>query len=256
MHVHVPLDACRQVARQRVKDRSASGELFVDDLDSDVRPVCREVGEGEALDLAALQAARFKIESLLSSDIRRPQVDPTEGRASVVLYRAVSESGADVAALDDPGFWRYVSLACLWNFVVWREPSFRPKQASLDEPASSRGTYEQYVDGRNYFNCVATRMYLRVKCLGGLEHCDLAWAVTDGTDFWRSHILRVKAGEHPAFVRAIVRRQADAATRLDTDPLREFAKQLNRSLVNVVPAMLDEDAADRFVDELWARQLQ
>ena len=242
--------------RQRVRARSDSGERFIDDLASDVRPASKEVGEGEALDMTALEAARYEIESLLPTDGTRHDVDRTEGRASVMLYRAVEGSGADVTALDDPGFWRHVSLAYLWNFAVWREPSFRPKQASLDEPASLRGTYEQYVDGRNYFNCVATRMYLRVKCLGGLAHGDLAWAVTKGTDFWRSHILRVKAGEHPALVRAIVRRQADTATRLDTDPLREFAKQLNRSLVNVVPAMLDEDAADAMVDELWARQLQ
>ena len=256
MHLHVPLDACRQVARQRVRDRSDSDDRSIDDLDSDTRPACKEVGEGQAVDMTALEAARATIEGLLPSDGTRHDVDRTEGRASVVLYRAVSDSGADVTALDDPGFWRYVSLAHLWNFAVWREPAFRPKQVSLDEPGPPKGTYEQYVDGRNFFNCVATRMYLRVKCLGGLDHGDLAWAVTKGTDFWRSHILRVKAGEHPAFVRAIVRRQADPATRLDTKPLREFAKQLNRSLVNVVPAMLNEDAADAMVEQLWARQLQ
>lgn len=256
MHLHVSLDACHQVARQRVRDLSDSGERFIDDLELDVRPACKEVGEGEAVDMTALEAARSEIETLLPTDGTRRDFDRTEGRASVVLYRAVSDSGADVIALDDPGFWRYVSLAHLWNFAVWREPAFRPNQASLDEPGPSKGRYEQYVDGRNFFNCVATRMYLRVKCLGGLEHGDLAWAVTKGTDFWRSHILRVKAGEHPAVVRAIVRRQADPATRLDTNPLREFAKQLNRSLVNVVPAMLNEDAANGMVDELWARQLQ
>ena len=256
MHLHVPLDACRQIAQQRVRDVSDSAERFIDDLDSDVRSASKKVGEGEALDMTALEAARSEIESLLPADGTRHDVDRTEGRASVVLYRAVSDSGADAAALDDPGFWRYVSLAQMWNFVVWREPAFKPKQASLDEPAPPKSNYEQYVDGRNYFNCVATRMYLRVKCLGGLEYGDLAWAVAKGTDFWRSHILRVKAGEHPFFVRAMVRRQMDPATRLDTDPLREFAKQLNRSLVNVVPAMLDEDAADAMVDELWTRQLQ
>ena len=256
MHLHVPLDACRRIARQRMQDRADSEERFINNLDSDVRPACREVGEGMTLDMTALEAARSEIESLLPTDGTRPDVDRIEGRASVVLYRAISDSGADVTALDDPGFWRYVSLAHLWNFALWREPSFRSQQISLDEPATSRGTYEQYVDGRNFFNCVATRMYLRVKCLGGLDHDGLAWAVTRGTDFWRSHILRVKLGEHPAFVRAVVRRQADATTRLDTGPLREFAKQLNRSLVNIVPAMLDEDAADAMVGELWTRQLQ
>ncbi len=173
----------------------------------------------------------------------------------MILYRAVEASGADLAALDDPGFWRYVSLACIWNFATWREPAFKPKQPELGEEAPTAGGYQQYVDGLNYFNCVATRMYLRVKCLGGLEHGHLASAVDKGTDFWRSHILRVKVGEHPAIVRAMVRRQVDPATRLDTTPLREFAKHINRTLVNLVPAMLDDDAADRLVGESWDRQL-
>lgn len=56
-------------------------------------------------------------------------------------------------------------------------------------------------------------------------------------------------------MRAVVRRQADPQTRLLTDPLRAFAKELNRTLTNLVPALLDDDAADRLVGELWQRQL-
>ncbi len=255
MHQYLPLDACRQIARQRIGAVADSASGLIEDLGSDVRPAASEVGEGDAADMAPLEAARGEIENLMPRDGKRPDPDRTEGRASTILYGAIEESGADVAALDDPGFWRFVSLAYLWNFAAWREPAFRPKQTKLDEVPPQGGGYEKYVDGRNFFNCVASRMYLRVKCVGGLAHGDLAWAVSRGTDFWRSHILRVKVGEHPSLVRAMVRRQADPSTRLDTDPLREFAKQLNRTLVNVVAPMLDDEAADGLVGELWERQL-
>jgi hypothetical protein len=255
VHEYLPLDACRQIARQRTRAVAGTASGFIDDLWSDAGPAARRVGDGDAADMAPLESARSEIESLIPRDGKRHDRDRIEGHASVILYGAIEESGADVAALDDPGFWRFVSLAYLWNFASWREPAFGPRQAKLDgAPPQGRG-YEKYVDGRNFFDCVASRMYLRVKCVGGLAHGDLAGAVARGTDFWRSHILRVKVGEHPSLVRAMVRRQADASTRLDTEPLREFAKQLNRTLVNVVAPMLDDESADRLVGELWERQL-
>ena len=64
----------------------------------------------------------------------------------------------------------------------------------------------------------------------------------------------MKAGEHPPLVRAVVRRQANAATRLLTDPLRAFAKELRRTLTNLVPALLTDEAADELVGALWERQ--
>lgn len=89
--------------------------------------------------------------------------------------------------------------------------------------------------------------------LGGSEHADLASAVPGGTDLWRSHILRVRIGEHPPLVRAIVRRQSDQGKRLTTNPLREFAKELTRTLTNLVPALLDDGEADDLVAEIWNR---
>ncbi|MYA74750.1 MAG: hypothetical protein F4Y27_08745 [Acidimicrobiaceae bacterium] len=165
--------------------------------------------------------------------------------------------GADVAMLDDPDFWCHLAIAHLWNFAVWREHgTLFPRPEASGEPVSSPGRkFAVYIDGRRFHECVPSRMWLRVNVLGGQE-LDLAFRAEGSTDFWRSHILRVKAGEHPGIVRAMARRQAEESTRLATTPLREFAKQLNRTLQNLLPAMLDDEAADALVEELWERQLR
>ena len=172
-----------------------------------------------------------------------------------MLFQAITDSGAEPAALDDPGFWRYVCLAHVWNFAAWRQPAAFAGKRSAEGVPETPTSLKSYVDGNRPHECVPVRMYLRVRALGGLEHAEFASAVPEGTDFWRSHILRVKVGEHPPIVRAMVRRQANDETRLLTDDLRELAKDLNRTLTNVVPALLDEDAAEDLVGELWDSRL-
>ena len=257
-HPHVAAGTALRVASRRVTavERHARPG-WLDDLEQDLSGEARWVGAGDPLDVDALAAARRQIEAMIDEPrLSRSAADRVEGTAAVVLYSAIGECRADATVLDDPGFWSWVVLTQLWNFAAWREPkAFSPKISEDGSPAS-KTTLKPYVDGLRFHECVASRMYLRVKCLGGLDHGNLASAVSDGTDFWRSHILRVRAGEHPALVRAMVRRQADDKTRLTRDPLRDFAKEFNRTLTNLVPALLDEDAADELVGELWQRQIQ
>ncbi|WP_420446246.1 hypothetical protein [Candidatus Poriferisodalis sp.] len=252
-----------RIARQRsqLETTGASGDgPALGDLAADLVGKVGFRGEGEEFPHALLETARRDIETLArpyAPRIRGALKDPVEGRTALVLHQAISDSGAGYAVLDDPGFWRHMAMAYLWNFAVWREHgTFFPKPSATGEPeVSSAQKFAVYIDGRRFHECVPTRMWLRVNVLGGQE-LDLAYKAHGGTDFWRSHILRVKAGEHPGIVRAMARRQADEATRLTTGPLREFAKQLNRTLQNLVPAMLDDEAADLLVEELWERQLQ
>ncbi len=234
--------------------------LVVEALRDDLRGKERFSGEGDEFPDQLLAAARREIEDLIgphAPDLSGARKDTLEGKASLVLHRAISDGEADLAMLDDPGFWRYVAIAYLWNFAVWREHgTLFPKPKASGEPNESpERRFAVYIDGRRLHECVPSRLWLRVNMLGGQE-LDLAFQAEGSTDFWRSHILRVKAGEHPGIVRAMARRQADASTRLTTPLLREFAKQLNRTLQNLVPAMLDDEAADLLVEELWERQLQ
>lgn len=237
-----------------------TGPLVIDSLNEDMNNRGHFSGEGHEFSDRLLESARHEIEDLIGShpaDLSGARKDVVEGKASLVLHRAISDVGADFVMLDDPGFWRYVAIAHLWNFAVWREyGTLFPKPKASGEPAGSPARkFAVYIDGRRFHECVPSRMWLRVKVLGGQE-LDLAFKAEDSTDFWRSHILRVKAGEHPGIVRAMARRQAEESTRLETTPLREFAKQLNRTLQNLVPAMLDDEAADLLVEELWERQLR
>ena len=228
---------------------------WISNLEVDLIERVKWYGDGPEIDTEPLEECRRKIERLCSSDSQylrsqKLDADQIEGMAAVELWTAVSNAEVPVEALDDPMFWSWVSLASLWNFMVWREPrAFTSADGSAD-------AWNQYVDGRKSSDAVATRMYLRIAAVGGLEFAELAWAVAGGTDFWRSHILRVRVGEHPHLVRAIVRLQSDPQTRLSTPLLREFAKDLNRTLTNLVPGLLSDEQAEELIQEIWARRVE
>ncbi|MCY3559879.1 MAG: hypothetical protein OXH20_01705 [bacterium] len=246
--------ATLRTARARIRACAASDVAARrDDLGYDLQADLRTRGDGAEFDTHALNRARTEIERLIepaAPDAAGLDQDQIEGRAAILLYRALPQSSVTVPMLDDPGFWRYVALAHLWNFAVWREPkAFRPTEGE-DQEGPGPEKFRPYVDGKKFSECVPARMWLRVNMLGGREE-HLAAAVREGTDFWRSHILRVRLGEHPAIVRAMVRRQANEATRLATSPLRGLVKELTRTFNNLVPSVLEDEAADRLVAEIW-----
>ncbi len=249
--------ATLRIARARIRARAASDSSARgrDDLERDLQADLRRRGEGTEFDPRALESARSDIERLIqpaNPDVDGLDQDQIEGRAAILLYRALAESSVTVPVLDAPGFWRYVALAHLWNFAAWREPKAFSLTAGEEAEGLSPEKFKVYVDGKRFAECVPARMWLRVNMLGDRDE-HLASAVREGTDFWRSHILRVKLGEHPAIVRAMVRRQADEATRLATSPLRSLVKELTRTFNNLVPSGLDDEAADRLVAEVWEK---
>ena len=248
--------ATLRIAEARIVARTGADHPWMEDLGSDLADVTKWWGEGADLDITPLEDAHCQIRPLVDRpDAGALDRDQIEGKAACVLYRALGDTGTNPAALDDPGFWRYVCLAHLWNFAAWRESRAFAGWRSAESSAEAPTRFKPYVDGHMPHECVPVRMFLRVKALGGLQHESLAWAVRGGTDFWRSHILRVKVGEYPSIVRAMVRRQADEETRLRTDDVRQFAKDLNRTLTNLVPLLLDDAGAADLVGELWERQL-
>ena len=222
------LPRCEEIVRERIAGR---------DLDVPMQ----WVGDGEEIDLNRIAEAAESIKILLSGDWNRQRDgDYVEGLAATHLYRALVPEDAPavpIEVLDDPGFWRFLGLRYLWEFIKWREESVL------------EGTHMEYVDARRSTECVPTRMYLRVAAVGGLEHADHAERLKEATDFWRSHILRVRTGTAPALTRAIVARQA--AERLETKALRPFARRVNGAWTNVLLNMYDDEEAKRFVDELW-----
>ena len=219
---------CIEIVQARINGRDAEVPM-------------RWVGSGDEVDLDRIEQAAKEIDSLRMRGWGSREGDYVEGLAATHLYRALTPDDAraiDVAVLDDPGFWRFLGLRFLWDFITWREPSVLS------------GTHMEYVDGQRSTECVATRMYLRVAAVGGLEFAEQhSERLEQTTDFWRSHILRVRTGTAPALTRAIVSRQARQP--LETDSLRPFAKRVNGAWTNVLLNMYDDAEAERFIDELW-----
>ena len=221
---------CEEIVRERVAGREAVVQA-------------QWIGDGEEMDLRRIADAARAIKALLTGDWnRRRDGDYVEGLAATHLYRALAPEDAPtvpVEVLDDPGFWRFLGLQYLWEFISWRELSV--------------GKQLEYVNGLRSTECVPTRMYLRVAAVGGLEFAERhSERLKQATDFWRSHILRVRTGTAPALTRAIVSRQARQP--LETDSLRPFAKRVNGAWTNVLLNMYDDAEAERFVDELWPDQ--
>ena len=226
----ISLGQCKEIVQARIGGR-------------DVQVPVRWAGSGDEVDLDRIAAAAKEIDSLRARDWGSGERDYVEGLAATHLYQALRPDDArpvDVAVLDDPGFWRFLGLRFLWDFIKWREPSVLS------------GTHMEYVDGQRSSECVPTRMYLRVAAVGGLEFAEHSERLERATDFWRSHILRVRTGTAPALTRAIVSRQARQP--IETGSLRPFAKQVNGAWTNVLLNMYDDAEAERFVDEFWPGQ--
>lgn len=198
-------------------------------------------GEGDGYDDEAVGQLSSRLESALEAFETSDEAsdrDLFEGRLARDLFAQLS--GLPVQTLDDPGFWRYLALAHFWWFITWRESG----AFASGEP----GKYLKYVDATNVSECVLTRAFLRARIAHVAGDVDLAAAVPNATDFWRSHVIRVRSGSAPAVVGAFAREQRDH--RMATNELRSYARRLNRVWTNVVLHTYDDEEAARLVEEL------
>ena len=201
------------------------------------------VGEGAELSLGLLEAlgetVRGQIEEFLDED-RPPKGDEYEGQTAPLVHLALRD--VPLTILDDPGFWRYVSLVHLWPLIRWREP----KPFEKNDVAA----YSVYINGRKNAECVPLRMFLRAQiALEGDDDYSLSSAVPEATDFWRSHIIRVRTGSSPTLAKAFVTLQRDH--RMTTNPLRAYAKKVNRVSSNVLLHLYDEAEATELLTDLY-----
>ena len=133
--------------------------------------------------------------------------DPTEGRLAIRLHQALDH--VDPEVLDDAGFWRYLGLRYFWEVIRWREPH------AFKGPDTSEKAI-RYVGAIKPIESVLTRMYLRAVALGTSaaqpgDEGRLAYALPAATDFWRSHVTRVRTATAPA-ARSGVRPSPEART--------------------------------------------
>jgi hypothetical protein len=212
--------------------------LVTEFLQGDPRPLgepdIAPTGSGPELDLEELGAVAARIEQdrkVFAASSEAGDRDLFEGRASGFLHDALRD--VPVQILDDPGFWRYIALEYFWPLTYWRE------QQTFD--AGDPGKYSQYVDGRRTTECVVSRMYLRAQAVYDDGDYALAASIPKGTDFWRSHVLRVSVGAVPVVAIEFACQQAQ--DRMPTSELRPYARRLNRMATNVVLPLLDASDA-------------
>ncbi len=218
------LSDCRETAEEMLAGHTPAVDIMA-----------KWLGTGEDIDMERISAASRRFHQEWVGHTEKKDRDLVEGKLSPILFESLQD--VPVAILDDPSFWRYLSLRFFWNFISWRE-----------QGAFERGNHMKYINGRNSTECVLTRMYLRVAALGGLEHAHLAGAVPQSTDFWRSHILRTRTGTVPAVTRALVKMQCDH--RMLTSDVRALARALNRTWTNVLLNQYTEDEAHDLIWEL------
>lgn len=219
-------------------------ELLDDGL-VDVETHVEWTGQGTELDLTGIEdTARALVEDY-EAHLAGPNakdLDMFEGIVGARLHAALGDAGVLVEVLDEPGFWAYLTVRHLWWFVHTRQESTFEKK--------DYGEFRKYVDGTNPTECVLLRAYLRARISRRDDDhpYKLASAIPNGTDFWRSHVLRVQTSMSPTLTQAFAAEQVQ--DRMNTDELRGYARRLNRMWSNVVMHVYDADEAAEVISEL------
>jgi hypothetical protein len=177
-------------------------------------------------DLEALSVSvNTQVKALISTPKKNADKDKLEGEICGLVYRALEHVPIEI--LDDPGFWRFIGIRYFWGFTLWRESS-----------ALAKNNIATYFSAKSSSESIPLRLYLRAQAMRDSDgQFPLAEAVSEGTDFWRSHIIRVRTGRARALAQAFAKLQG--SDRMMTDELRQFARRLNRQWANVI--MLDYD---------------
>ena len=204
-------------------------------------------GEGADLDLSAIDQLAQKLNSQLrtflneTSDRSPGWKDSFEGRIAGQGHETLSQ--IEIEVLDDPGFWRFLSIDKFWDIIYWRH------QETFDGKDPSK--YLTYVDAKKSEYCVLLRIFIRgqisYEASGSYE---LASASKQATDFWNSHTVGVKTWQVPPVVRSFLEAYRDRREQLTTQHLRPLARHLNRRRAAIFLHGYEDHEADKLLKEL------
>jgi hypothetical protein len=196
-----------------------------------------ERGDGDAADLTDLDKVIDAFRSELESTPPKDN-ELFEGRLAAAVYPYFS--GIPVEVLDDPGFWRYLAASRFMWFIRWREA----------DPISN-GNFKNLVDLSKPAEQIPFRLYLRAKAVDVDGDVAIAGQIPRSTDFWRSHITRVRVSTAPRVARSFAEaKRDDTSGRLTTSRLRAAAKRVNRAWTNVSLDLYDSQEAAEFIAEV------
>ncbi len=164
--------------------------------------------------------------------------DKVEGVLSLALYESLRD--VPPQALGDPGFWRFVAVETVREFVYWRDGE--------DCSLASFGLKSE----RRIPDCVPLRMFnrahLALKIAGDDGMTDVQIATTGGADFWQSHVLRVQNRFDPRIVGLLALAMADKSIP-NVGVLREVAKEIRQIRSNVVLELIEADRLAQILKE-------
>jgi hypothetical protein len=192
------------------------------------------------IDLSAVAKIAEKLPKLIrdagGSKASAANREQLEGELAEAVHAALKSVPIEI--LDDGRFWRYLAVRYFTEFIAWRE-----------NKALGKGNIEKYFASKESHESIPLRLYLRAQSvLGGSGGYELAAAIPEGTDFWRSHILRVRTGRATPLTTAFAEMQSKQ--RLTTKPLRAFAKLVNRMWANVMLFEYSEKQATEVLTSL------
>lgn len=193
-----------------------------------------------ALDLSKLEEVSSEIQEKVAGLQKIPwksiDLDKLEGEICGVVHRSLKNVPTEI--LDDPSFWRFLSIRYFSDFILFREKT-----------ALKAGNIGKYFLAENSAESIPLRLYIRAQAVmddkGGYA---LAEAVPKGTDFWRSHIIRVRTGRAQALAQSFA--QIQSTQRMNTNLLREVARGMNRRWSNVLFFDYDRKEATRLITEV------
>jgi len=197
-------------------------------------------GNEVELDVSAIELLaddiQGKIDAIRRKSKKASELEALEGEVCGDIHRALI--GVPVEILDDSGFWRYVAIGYFSDFILFRE-----------ESALAKGNIGTYFSAQSGAESIPLRLFIRAQSMldsrGGY---DLASSVDKGTDFWRSHIVRVRTGRAKELAQAFAKMQS--VDPMKTDLLRKVARRLNRQWSNVVLFDYDYKKATQLIKDI------
>lgn len=163
--------------------------------------------------------------------------DEIEASLAVELYAELYQLHGQV--LSDPDFWRFIAIEVLRTFVIWRDgENCTPASFGLNS-------------SRRIPDCVPLRMFNRVhiahKALGVSDTTRvLEFSKSAGTDFWQSHVFRVKNRFDPLVVQRLVA-AANSGEIQSVAVMREVAKSIKQFRANLNFRWLDQPSLDQLL---------
>lgn len=157
-------------------------------------------------------------------------------------------------ALEDPGFWSYLSFRFGVGILRWRETAVATYVKTPND--KTRAAALKYVYDPKLTEGVLSRMYLR----GRISAVDGDYSIAEAreygasvgnTDVWRSHITRIVSGNAHPLARALATYWNEhewIKTDTPNGGLRLLAKMINRRRSNILPELLDADEAKQVVE--------